>query len=152
MKKLVCLFLIVICWSCKQENLKKISADDIAHKELQQIDFSEVDQFPLFKTCDETANRLAQQTCFEQKLHSWLKPHLNNIPYKSKEVDTIKLSISVDTTGKIKLDSLTSNLELTQTFQAIFEKSPQIYPAQKRGIPVKVSFQLPVIIKVNQTL
>ena len=149
MKYLVCLLLMMACWSCKKENFQKVDADEIAKKELQHINFSEVDQFPLFKTCDETANRQKQQHCFEQELHIWLKPHLDSIPYKNTTGDTIQLNLSVDAKGKINLDSLASKEELTETFQNIFKQSPQIYPAQKRGIPVKVSFQMPVILKIK---
>lgn len=146
----------MIIWSCRQENFQKVNAEEIAKKELQNINFSEVDQYPLFKTCDETATRQAQQICFEQELHNWLKPHLDIISYQNSQNETINLNISIDVKGKIKLDSLTSKSksksELEEIFRNIFNKSPQIYPAQKRGVPIKVSFQLPVILKVNQTL
>lgn len=149
MKYLIYIFILLICGSCRQDNFQKINAEEIVDKELKSINFSEVDQFPLFKTCDETASRQAQKACFEQELHKWLKPHLDSIPYQNIKKDSINLHLSIHANGKISLDSLSSKSELVEIFHDIFNHSPKIYPAQKRGVPVKVSFQLPVILKVE---
>lgn len=135
--------------SCRKEDFRKFDAEDIAKKELQSINFSEVDQYPLFKICDETATRQMQQNCFEKELHNWLKPHLDSIYYDAIKDDSIYLNLSILSNGKINLDSTTSKNNSNQIFQDIFKKAPVIYPAQKRGIPVKVSFQLPVILQVE---
>lgn len=146
MKYLICIFILVICISCSKENLKKIDAKDITEKELKSINFGEVDQFPLFKNCDETASRQTQMVCFEQELHKWLRPYLDSIPYQVLERDSINLNLSILPNGKINLDSVSSNVELSDVFYDIFDQSPHIYPAQKRGIPVKVSLQLPIVL------
>lgn len=149
MKYLVCLLVVIFCLSCRNENLKKIDAEEIAKKELQNINFSEVDRYPLFKSCDETAPRSKQQNCFEQELHKWLKPHLDSIAYDDIKDDSIYLNLSILSNGKINLDSISSKTKLAEVFQDIFNQSPVVYPAQKRGIPVKVSFRLPVVLQVE---
>ncbi|QTY26053.1 hypothetical protein [Flavobacterium sp. CS20] len=149
MKFLVYILILTLFWSCKQSNFKKVDAEDIAQKELKTINFKEVDRFPLFKTCDETASREVQQSCFEQHLHLWLKPYLDALDVELLENDTLHLFLKINKTGKIQLDLLNSKMDLNKTFQRIFEKAPQIYPAQKRGIPVNVKFELPIILKVN---
>jgi len=149
MKFLVYTIVVVLFWSCKQDNFKKVQAKDIAQKELRNINFKEIDRFPLFKTCDETAFRDVQQSCFEQNLHQWIKPYLDTLNLNLSESDTLKIYLKIDKTGKIQLDSLQSKLDLSKTFQRIFKKAPQIYPAQKRGVPVSVNLELPVILNVN---
>lgn len=149
MKFLVYILVFTLLWSCKQNNFKKIDANDIAEKELKTINFKDVDRFPLFKTCDETASRKVQQACFEQHLHQWIKPYLDTLEVEIVESDTLNLFIKINKTGKIHLDSLQGKVGLTKTFQRIFENAPQIYPAQKRGIPVNVKLELPIILKVN---
>ena len=149
MKLLVYFFVLAIFWSCKQDNFNKVDANDIANKQLQTIDFKQIDRFPLFKTCDETASRRIQQNCFEQHLHQWLKPYIDTIEVEIAQTDTLLLFLKIDKTGKIKLDSLYSKMDLSNEFQRIFNKSPQIYPAQKRGVPVSVNLELPVILSLK---
>mgnify|MGYP005847107219 CR=1 FL=1 len=146
MKCLACIFILIFFWSCRQENFKKTEANEIAKKELENIKYNEVDQFPLFQSCDETVSRLAQKTCFEKQLHLFFKSYLDTLHYNNADDDTINLSLSINTDGKLKLDSISSKPSLTKTFKEIVEQSPKIYPAQKRGIPTKISFQLPIIL------
>ena len=137
----------MLLWSCRQENFQKIDAKEIAKKELENINYNEVDQFPLFQTCDETASRSAQKACFEKQLHSFFKPYLDTLEFSDADVDTINLSLSVNIDGELKLDSLSSRPSLIEDFKEIIKQSPKIYPAQKRGIPTKISFQLPIILR-----
>jgi len=134
---------------CKQEKFQKIDASTIAEKEFRSLNLKEVDQFPLFKTCDETENRQHQKACFEKEIHRWLKPHADSLTYNTTEPDTLQLYLSIATDGTLILDSLKTELTVKQQLDSIFQNSPKFYPAQKRGVPVKVSFQLPLILKVN---
>ena len=149
MKFLVFVFFSVLFISCNQDKFKKIDAESIAEKELLSINFDEVDRFPLFKACDETASKVQQKECFQKNLHKWLKPHIDSLVYETEKADTIQLFVSVNANGKLNCDSLNSKLAIKDQMKTIFTNSPEIYPAQKRGIPVKVSFQLPLILKVN---
>lgn len=149
MKLLAFILVLVAFWSCKQDNFKKVDAKDLAKEELKTINFKQVDRFPLFKTCDETASRSIQKNCFEQHLHQLLKPYIDTLVVDLPESDTLNLYLNINNKGKIKLDSISSKMNLTKTFQSIFENTPRIYPAQKRGIPVSVNLELPIILKVN---
>lgn len=146
---MISIVLLVFVFSCKKEQFQKINAESIAEKEFQSLNLKEVDQFPLFKTCDETDNRQAQKICFEKEIHQWLKPHLDNLNYNTYEPDTLQLYLSVKTNGVLLLDSLKSELPIYKQFDSIFKKAPKFYPAQKRGVPVRVSFRLPLVLKVN---
>lgn len=149
MKFLVYIFMLVTFLSCKQDNFKKVDANDIAEKELKTINFKDVDRFPLFKTCDEMASREVHQSCFEQKLHQWLKPYLDTLSVGLAKKDTIHIFLNINENGKIQLDSLSSKSDANNTFKSIFNNAPQVYPAQKRGIPVSVKLELPIILNVK---
>lgn len=149
MKWMISIVFLILLFSCKNENFQKVDAKSIAEKEFETLNLKEVDQFPLFKTCDETENRQQQKACFEKEIHQWLKPHVDSLNYNTFEADTLQLYLSIKTNGALVLDSLKSELPVSKQFDSIFKQAPKFYPAQKRGVPVKVSFQLPLILKVN---
>ncbi len=149
MKFWVYIFILSICISCKKDNYRKVNADTIANNELKNINLKEVDRFPLFQACDETASRETQHKCFEQQLHQWFKPYLDTIKIDLTENDTVNLFLKVDKNGQILLDSLDSKVGINKTIRNIFKKAPKIYPAQKRGIPVSINLELPVILNVR---
>lgn len=146
------LIVIGICFfflGCKQEKFQKIDAESIAEKEFKSLNLKEVDQFPLFENCDETAKLEDQKLCFEKQIHQWLKPHADSLDYDTEIADTLQLYLSIPAEGKLILDSIKTKLKVKKQLDSIFKKSPKLFPAQKRGIPVKVAFQLPLILKVN---
>lgn len=149
MNKWILIGLCVFLLGCKNEKFQKIDAETIAEKEFKSLNLKEVDQFPLFKTCDETENRQQQKACFEKEIHQWLKPQVDSLEYNTSETDSLQLYLSIETDGSLVLDSLETKLKISNQLDSIFKQSPKLYPAQKRGVPVKVSFQLPLILKVK---
>lgn len=150
MKRIVVSVCFVLCLSCKNEDFVKVDAGIIAKNELQTIDLREVDSYPMFKSCDEMSSKMAQQSCFAKELHKWLKPYLDTLSVNFVNPDTIQLYLSVDEKGKLVQDSIQLKQNaLKDSFQDAFNHPPQLYPAQKRGVPVKVSFQMPIIITPN---
>ena len=132
---------------CNKEDYKKVDAKAIANNELNSIDLSQVDQYPLFESCDETAIKAVQKQCFEKGLHRWIKPYLDTLSVNTGKADTITLFLSVSEKGKLTQDSMIFNTEAGQKIAKLFKASPQLYPALKQGVPVKVSFQMPLIIQ-----
>ncbi len=150
MKTIVATVCFVLFLSCKNEDFIKVDAEIIAHNELQAIDLREVDSYPMFKACDEMSSKENQQTCFAREMHKWLKPYLDTISVNFVNPDTIQMYLSVDEKGKLIQDSIhLKENALKDRFLEAFNNPPQLYPAQKRGVPVKVSFQMPIIITPN---
>jgi len=131
---------------CNKEDYKKVDAKAIANSELNSIDLSQVDRYPLFEFCDETATKAAQKQCFEKGLHLWIKPYLDTLSVDTLKADTITLFLSVNEKGKLTRDSMVSGFETGRKITNVFNASPQLYPALKQGIPVNVSFRMPIII------
>lgn len=149
MKGLIVIGICFFCMGCKQVKFQKVDAESIAEKEINSLNLKEIDQFPLFVTCDETAKPEEQKLCFEKEIHQWLKPHADSLYYNTEIADTIQLYLSIQTDGTLTLDSLQTELKVKKQLDSIFKNAPQLYPAQKRGVPVKVAFQLPLILEVN---
>ena len=62
---LCCFFLLQSCdWMASTES----KTQKIVEDELRGIDWNEVDQYPLFEGCDETAAKQEQRQCFENTL------------------------------------------------------------------------------------
>jgi len=147
MKQILGIFIFMLCFGCKKEDYQKVDAKAIAETELKAIDLSQVDRYPLFENCDETASKSLQKQCFGENFHSWLKPYLDTISVKQLKSDTIILYLTVNEKGRLIQDSMVSKTDAGEKVRQIFKTSPKLYPALKQGVPVKVSFQMPLIIR-----
>jgi len=101
---LSCLFLLATT-SCKYFETIKVDSDDLYKQEFETISWDEVDQYPLFAACDESAIKDEQRLCFQRELSRVI---LENIATKNFQVytpisDTITLSLDISNAGKIKL-------------------------------------------------
>ena len=94
MKYIVVVYILLICYACNKEAYKKVDANELAKTKLSALDLSEVDRYPLFETCDETLSKASQKYCYEQGLHTWIKPYLDTLSFKQADVDHIILFLS----------------------------------------------------------
>ncbi len=125
----------------------------IVEDELRGIDWNDVDQYPLFEGCDETAAKLEQRMCFENTLLQNLAMSLQEFHFmtESELETTIYLDFLVDNQGVITVVNIDKNpvleAQLPQ-FSGIITKGlksmPNPAPALKRGVPVKTRFRLPL--------
>lgn len=155
MRFLIGIFCVFLLSSCdffikKNENLNK-QLDTI-------IDFTSVDFAPSFKICDSIIEKTLKNDCFISTLHQKLGEALqvHQLQLNDTVVHQVTAHILVDATGKISLDSLiNSSLDSIQSkkIDSIFKMGvaslPQVFPATKRGIPVKTKYVLPIKINVN---
>lgn len=158
MKKGIVFLVLLIFTSCKYFNVEKTSSNAILEEELQTFNWNEVDEYPIFETCNASENKLEKKSCFENTL---TKNIFSNLASKEIIVNqdinqTILVHFQISEKGKLNLikaeiDTLITqqipNLEslLHQTLDSL----PKIYPAIKRGQHVKTQFTLPIAIQVN---
>lgn len=141
-------------WLTPKEELK---AAYVA-AQLKAVDWESVDEFPLFKGCDETVARPLQQACFE----GFIKEELAMVIQQMNAVDSLQFSGSfsvsfvVDIHGKIVLEPLLSppfNNAVSKQFKQLvhqqFKHLPALAPALKRGIPVATRFKIPIEIHLD---
>lgn len=142
--------------SCKDFNLKKHSADEILQKELKSINWSEVDFYPTFEDCGVVTSKLESKTCFEAQIRETVRHRLSQqqIITTKKSPDTVILKLSITKEGEAQIKNIkvseeisSQNPQLTDWLQDAISKLPEVYPAQKRGVPVPLDTQLPIILK-----
>ena len=145
--------------SCEWFASPETKARQLVEEELSAIDWNEVDQYPLFDACDETAQKPQQQECFEQNLVMHLAMALQDFEFKSEKAlaDTLYLDFMVDQQGKVTVVSMDKNPEFSREnpeFERIVAKSlrslPRLEPALKRGIPVSSRFRIPIVLKTDE--
>lgn len=122
------------------------------------VDFTQIDEFPKFEDCKEILNFEESKMCFETILHTKIAERVQNLRLKADQTitDTIILHFSIDNGGrfvctKVKAsDSIKIALpNLTVEIKEIIHGLAPVSPAQKRGIPVKSTYNIPLVIKTE---
>ncbi|MCF6308457.1 MAG: hypothetical protein L3J09_10935 [Flavobacteriaceae bacterium] len=137
---------------------EKISSETFLEEEIKAINWKEVDQYPVFQNCENETEKEQQKSCFETTLinHLYQSIQSENTTVSKDINETIIIDFIVNEKGELsisnmKIDSILSNqlpfLE-HKIIQGLDSLQP-IAPAYKRGIPVKTTFKLPIIIKTN---
>lgn len=153
MRALGCAFCLFLLVSCDWLPSKEARTQKIVENELRSIDWNDVDQYPLFDSCDEIAPKQEQKTCFESTLLQNLAMTIQDVDFVlNKEIQTtLYVDFLVDANGEISIleidrDSLLD--EQLPEFYGIITKGlnslPKPAPALKRGIPVRTRFRLPL--------
>lgn len=137
---------------------KKVSSKTFLEEELKSIDMTEVDEYPTFEACDWSQEKNERYQCFQEKLASNFYEQLQTktMIFDKKIHDTIWLHLSVSEQGILQVESaqisqvINRNVpELETWLSQSLDSLPQVHPAIKRGIPVKTTFKMPVIIEVD---
>lgn len=153
MKLIVIFILVTTLSSCDFFQSQEKRTQELIDAELREIDWNAIDAYPLFLGCDEDTTKETQRRCFEQKLSEHLYTALRKIYFvvETGEQPSASVVFVVDTTGKIEILSIERSKQIIQQqpdFDKIITESllsvPQIAPALKRGMPVKVKFRIPI--------
>lgn len=146
------LFLLVSYWYLE----KKIpSRQDLLQKELKNINWNEVDEFPSVDSCNTIDNKEDCQRCFFNYLIQIIREKLNvdTLSLIYPHMDTIRLKVTVFPDSKIQFDSQDFGYQNQSKIDSILSNRlpdfPEIHPAIKRGIPVKTQFVLPIVLPVK---
>ncbi|PWG04118.1 hypothetical protein [Polaribacter aquimarinus] len=145
----VVLFLITSCDKFSfSKNKKKQTIDTI-------VDFSSVDTYPSFPACDSIIEKNKKSNCFRNTIHKKIAEELLKHKFIVKDsIDEIVIvGLKILSDGMFVLDTVQSSENLKQQLPELDNilkvsilKLPKVYPAIKRGIPVKTKYKLPVRI------
>lgn len=159
MKKTLLLVLLSFLFvSCEEFQTRKISSEEILSEETRDFNWHEVDQYPAFEECRNITEVEAAKTCFGNKVSKYFYSRLvAKQPVVTSEIDdTLYLYLRISEKGTPAIDSMEiDSLVLDQLPQIrtwltqSVDSLPKIYPATKRGIPVKTTFRMPVVIKAE---
>ncbi|WP_411029927.1 hypothetical protein [Spongiimicrobium sp. 3-5] len=158
MRKLCALGLLCLFSSCDWLASKEVKTKKLVSKEMQSINWNDVDQYPLFLDCDETASKEGQRACFENTLLTHFSMALQDFEFIFDEEfqGTAYVDFLVDNDGTLKMlkiekhDSIDTQMP---EFDGIIARSlkslPRVEPALKRGIPVSAKFRIPIVLTTN---
>lgn len=153
---LVLLFLAVFFQSCQYFETEKISSETFIDDEVKSINWKDVDQYPVFINCESLTDKKAQKSCFETTLSSHIYHSINSesTVVTSDLNETLTINFMVDEKGKLTINSMVIDSLLREQIPLLesnilegMDSIQPIAPAYKRGIPVKTTFILPLIIK-----
>lgn len=152
------LFLFLTMVSCELFIAKQPTREQLVKQEIQNINWNDLDRYPLFDSCDETVEKPIQKACFETTLTDHLKTAFqqHHIVVHQSVHDTVWINLHIDNQGKItiltieKSDETTSELpQLDSIFKSSIAVLPSLYPPLKRDIPVAAKFKLPIVLHVE---
>lgn len=159
MRKTLLLILIsFLLFSCEEFNTRKISSEEILIEETRDFNWHEVDQYPAFAECQNINEVEAAKSCFGSKVAEYFYTHLEEKqPVVTTALDdTLYLYLKISEKGKPAIDSMEIDSlvmaqlpEIRTWLTESVDSLPNIFPATKRGIPVKTTFRMPVVIKAE---
>lgn len=159
MKKLVFFFTFIALTSCNYLDKKVPSEQELLTKQLQQINWNEVDEYPSFNECETLEDKFQQKQCFFEFLTSTIQEKLSidTLSILFPELDTIEVKVTVFPNSTLLFepqfpkDSVAYDVvKIDSILHARLVEFPKVNPATKRGIPVKTQFILPVIIQTEK--
>jgi len=158
MKKAIALFLVSLCFSCQYFEKKVPNEKELLEKQLKEINWNEVDEYPSVVDCEKLTNATQRKQCFFEFLTTTIQQKLavDTLATLFPKLDTIEVKVTVfpnstmDFEPQFPKDSVAyDTIKIDSILRIRLVNFPKVNPAIKRGIPVKTKFVLPVIIKTE---
>ncbi len=159
MRKIILIFLFapLLFNSCQYFEKQIPSQEELLKKELSNINWKEVDEFPSFSNCDSILQKAQKKECFFNYLTQLIQEKLNTdtLTVLYPQLDTINVKVTVFPNSTMQFepqlsDSLSYNTpKIDSILKVRLVDFPKVNPAIKRGMPVKIQFVLPVILDIE---
>ncbi len=156
------LYGLLLVWftmvSCEWVTSKQPTKEQLVKQEIKNIDWNDLDRYPLFETCDETADKPVQKACFETTFTEHLEMTLQQyrIVVHQSVHDTVWMNFHIDNKGNLSILTIENSGEATvdipeidSIFKSSIELLPRLHPPLKRDIPVAAKFKLPIVLYVE---
>jgi len=158
MRKFITIMGLCLFCSCNWLTSKEEKTNKIVEQEMQNINWNEIDEYPLFDACDETVSKEKQKECFERVLLMHFSMALQDFDFVLDfEVnDTVYVDFIINKEGLIAVQEVENSKNIKSQmpeFNALISTSlkglPKVSPALKRGVPVSAKFRIPIILNTN---
>lgn len=158
MKKAIALFLVSLCFSCQYFEKKVPNEKELLEKQLKEINWNEVDEYPSVANCEKLTDETQRKQCFFEFLTTTIQQKLavDTLSTLFPKLDTIEVKVTVFPNSTMEFepqfpkDSVAyDTIKIDSILRIRLVNFPKVNPAIKRGIPVKTKFVLPVIIKTE---
>ena len=156
MKKISLLFSCFCLFSCQFFEKKIPSEQELFEKQIKQINWNEVDEYPSFVDCDKLSDENQRKQCFFEFMASTIQEKLSNDTLATlyPDLDTIEVKVTIYPDASLQFEPQFKNdsvaydiIKIDSILKIKLKDFPKVNPALKRGLPVKTQFVLPVIIK-----
>ncbi len=134
------------------------SQEVLLKKELQSINWKEVDEFPSVSDCEKITDEVMSRQCFFDFLTTAIQERLSvdTLSILYPHLDTIQVKVTVFPDASLQFEPqfpkdtvAYDTIKIDSILHARLVDFPKVNPAIKRGIPVKTQFILPVILKIE---
>ena len=158
MKKAIALFLVSLCFSCQYFEKKVPNEKELLEKQLKEINWNEVDEYPSVADCEKLTDDTQRKQCFFEFLTTTIQQKLavDTLSTLFPKLDTIEVKVTVFPNSTMEFDPqfpkdsvAYDTIKIDSILRIRLVNFPKVNPAIKRGIPVKTKFVLPVIIKTE---
>lgn len=156
MKKIIASLLVILTlFSCQYFEKNVPVKEDLLKKELNKVNWKEVDEFPSVLNCDSLTNKAERKKCFFDFMTQNIQQKIGNDTIKKlyPKKDTLQLKITIFADARIRFspsfdnDSLQfETIKIDSIIQLKLTNFPTVEPAIKRGLKVKSQFVLPILL------
>lgn len=156
MKKFFPIIVLLLLQSCQYFEKQVPSEKELLDKQLKEINWNEVDEYPSVVDCEKLTDATQRKQCFFEFLTATIQQKLavDTLATLFPQLDTIEVKVTVFPNASLQFepqfpkDSVAyDTIKIDSILHARLIDFPKVNPAIKRGIPVKTQFVLPVIIK-----
>ena len=143
------IFCALLMASCKFAERELPNTQELLRRELHTIDWSKVDTYPSYPSCDTIKNNEDAKICFFDRFNfETLRVLKNDSLVKISTIDSVQFLVTVSNDSKLlfKTQSVDEKLLPKWMLDSIMlynvKQFSKIQPATKRGIPVTTEFDL----------
>jgi hypothetical protein len=156
LKKLLPLLFLFLLHSCQYFDKQVPNENDLLDKEIKEINWNEVDEYPSVADCEKLSDAIQRKQCFFEFISATIQQKLaiDTLSTQFPKLDTIEVEVTVFPNSEMEFepqfpkDSVAyDTIKIDSILRVRLVDFPKVNPAIKRGIPVKTKFVLPVIIK-----
>ena len=150
--------MLLLLQSCQYFEKQVPNEKKLLDKELKEINWNEVDEYPSFPECEKLNDLDQRKQCFFDYLTTKIQQKLaiDTLAFLFPELDTIEVKVTVLPNSLMEFepqfpkDSVAyDTIKIDSILKVRLIDFPKVNPAIKRGIPVRTQFVLPVIIKAE---
>ena len=152
MKKKLIIFLLVASNALAQNTTEVVPARDYAtDSEPEEIPITIVEEVPLFEEC-KTLPKINHRDCFQEMMSNFIQKNF----YYPEEAQENKIQgkvfirFVIEKDGSIEIVTVRGPHKILEdAARNMFKKLPKLIPGTQRGKPVRVSYSVPIMFKLQ---
>ncbi|MEM9364249.1 MAG: hypothetical protein AAGA43_16525 [Bacteroidota bacterium] len=158
MRKLIWISFLGLLAACELFVSKEEATQKLVEEELLQIDWDDVEKYPLFDACRADMPKPEQKACFVETMTTQLGKALENLEFEVQNDlnDTVLIDFLIDEHGFITIQNVEERANVLNEIENFNSEVTRrlndlttVAPAIKRGIPVSVRFRLPIVLNTR---